>query len=341
MKQLEKASICIHFLNFLVKYANARGIRTDRILKDINFDSARLTDPDYRIPATLFLKIWQRVENDSENVNFGLHMGEDLTHFPFNHIVFSVMLNDKEVLSALKNLIRYHTLMTDLVDPGLFLDETTVVFSLEDIDHTVLNRHYTEFTFSMILSFLRHLSLENLNPCKVSFTHKEPENKEAHARFFKSKLVFGATGNEMVFERNLLEKKVNLSNPDLLPLLELNAESKLEKLNETRSWSEKVSIAIHRKMASGPLSIDQIADDLVVSRRTLQNRLKEEGVTFRSIYENKRKEKAMALLKNRGIAIIDAAFLLGFSEQSAFNHAFKKWTKMSPGEYMNCVRKRD
>ncbi|MBC2713844.1 MAG: helix-turn-helix domain-containing protein [Desulfobacteraceae bacterium] len=46
-----------------------------------------------------------------------------------------------------------------------------------------------------------------------------------------------------------------------------------------------------------------------------------------------RKETALAYLKDPEISICDIALLLGFSEQSAFNHAFKRWTGTTPGKY--------
>lgn len=47
----------------------------------------------------------------------------------------------------------------------------------------------------------------------------------------------------------------------------------------------------------------------------------------------KRKELAMDYLKNSDMMLFEVAFLLGFSDQSAFNHAFRRWTGSSPMKY--------
>jgi len=68
-------------------------------------------------------------------------------------------------------------------------------------------------------------------------------------------------------------------------------------------------------------------------------KLQKEETTFKQILVQLRKETAMAYLKDPDISICDIALLLGFSEQSAFNHAFKRWTGISPGKYKQSVAK--
>jgi AraC-like DNA-binding protein len=65
----------------------------------------------------------------------------------------------------------------------------------------------------------------------------------------------------------------------------------------------------------------------------LQTKLKEEGTSYRQILDQVRKELALDYLERPEMTMFDIAFLLGFSEQSAFNHAFKRRTGSSPKEY--------
>ena len=334
MKKIKQGSVCIHFLDFLLRYAREQGLETKSVISSVNLDPDIFEDPDSRVPAAAFIQVWSHIAGACRDQNFGLHLGSNLTHFPFSHIVFSVMLNEKGLLSALKSMIRYHNLMSDFIQPHLFVNDENVVFSFEKQGNGFPeSRQYFEFIFAMILSFLRYLSSQKIDPDVLRFSHEKPADSSQQIQFFKSELIFGAKMNEMVFQKSLFDVKINLANPDLLPILELNAELKLNKFNDNDPWSQKVETIINLAMNSGPLTIDSIAKTLAVSKRTLQNRLKEEGHTFRGIYETKRKKKAIALLKNLDISMVEIAFLLGFSEQSAFNHAFKKWTGQPPGWY--------
>jgi AraC-like DNA-binding protein len=65
----------------------------------------------------------------------------------------------------------------------------------------------------------------------------------------------------------------------------------------------------------------------------LQNKLREEGTTYRTVLDELRQETALHYLERQDVPIVDVAFLLGFSEQSAFNHAFRRWTGTSPQQY--------
>lgn len=72
-----------------------------------------------------------------------------------------------------------------------------------------------------------------------------------------------------------------------------------------------------------------------MSSRTLNRRLAENGITFRELVKQTQEKIAIELLKNTSNTISEIAFQTGFSEQSAFSRAFKRWTGKSPLEYRN------
>jgi AraC-like DNA-binding protein len=72
------------------------------------------------------------------------------------------------------------------------------------------------------------------------------------------------------------------------------------------------------------------APRLHMSPRTLHRRLEEEGTSFRQVLTEVRRELAARHLSERRLAIGEIAFLLGFSEPSAFHRAFKRWTGHGP-----------
>jgi AraC-like DNA-binding protein len=86
-------------------------------------------------------------------------------------------------------------------------------------------------------------------------------------------------------------------------------------------------------LPSGIPSVIQMADHLRMSARTLKRRLSEKGLTFREYVQQIQKEVCLELLKNSSQSMAEIAFQTGFSEQSAFNRAFKRWTNQSPMDY--------
>ena len=86
-------------------------------------------------------------------------------------------------------------------------------------------------------------------------------------------------------------------------------------------------------LPSGIPSIASIGEHIGMSNRTLTRRLAESGVTYRDLIQRTQEQVAKDLLKNSNRSNAEIAFETGFSEQSAFNRAFKRWTNQSPVEY--------
>ncbi|MGB2288024.1 MAG: helix-turn-helix domain-containing protein [Porticoccaceae bacterium] len=88
-------------------------------------------------------------------------------------------------------------------------------------------------------------------------------------------------------------------------------------------------------LPNGTPSESHIAKKLNISERTLQRKLKEESCSFRELLATTRQSLACHHLENLDIPVNEISFLLGYSEETNFARAFKRWTGMSPSEYRN------
>jgi AraC-like DNA-binding protein len=86
-------------------------------------------------------------------------------------------------------------------------------------------------------------------------------------------------------------------------------------------------------LVKGEGGIEHVAKATGTSVRTLQRRLKDGGVNYSDLQNDVRKTLALNLLENETLALAEIAFSLGYSEVSAFNHAFRRWVGQSPGHY--------
>ena len=80
-------------------------------------------------------------------------------------------------------------------------------------------------------------------------------------------------------------------------------------------------------------SIEALAHNLAISIRHLQRELQAKGTSYQQLLDATRKELALRYLKKPNVTVHDVAFLLGFSEPSAFHRAFKRWTGQTPRTY--------
>jgi AraC-like DNA-binding protein len=91
--------------------------------------------------------------------------------------------------------------------------------------------------------------------------------------------------------------------------------------------------AISDAMREGSPSLIRVAGKLAMSPRTVERRLSAHGAVFRALVDDTRRRLALDYLKRRRHTLTEIAFLLGYSEVSAFNRAFKRWTGSTPSRY--------
>ncbi|TAE56326.1 MAG: AraC family transcriptional regulator [Bacteroidetes bacterium] len=119
----------------------------------------------------------------------------------------------------------------------------------------------------------------------------------------------------------------------LLQLYDKHARTLLRSQTTTENYCTRVRRILLEQMREEAPGIEQVAERLHLSVRSLQMRLKEEGTTYQQILNSVRKQMAMACLREPRVRKGEIAQLLGFSEISVFSRTFKKWTGQSPSEY--------
>ena len=168
---------------------------------------------------------------------------------------------------------------------------------------------------------------------EVHFVHAAPPDITTHKRIFKCPILFGQNENGIIFNTKYLEYPIIASNLELLELLEDHAKTLQNKIYHTNTFTSHVKNAIIELLPLGKTDIDSVAKKLAMSKRNLQYKLKNEAISYQELLDQMRNNQAKYFLKQIELSIVEVAFLVGYSEQSTFNRAFKKWTGMTPGEY--------
>ncbi len=167
----------------------------------------------------------------------------------------------------------------------------------------------------------------------MRFSHKKPEYVEVYKQHFRCPLKFNQKEDAIVLDRKLAEKSIPGSYPYMKNILMEYAEGLLAKLEAGKQFQDDVKRIIADLLPKGFVDIEQISEKLNMSRWTLTRQLKKEGTTFKELLSELRKEFAMNYLENKKLSATEIAFLLGYSEASAFQRAFKSWTGKNPNEY--------
>lgn len=329
----KKLAATADYLKLTMSYADYLGIDSIEVFRKAGLDSRLMEDPDACISAHVFNTIWNTMEGISTDRNLGLHIGELVSNFP-GHILFLLMLNAPTIRDAIEKFCQYFNLMTDFLAPAFSVDKDTAVISAQfHVGDIPVTRHTNESILSAFASILHRISESRIRFDGIYFSHAEPDDTTEHKRIFQAPLHFNQEKNRLVFSDSYLDLPILLSNEETLKTLEHLAERLQKKIYTAGPWSEKVIRQIMIMLQGDKPDITGVAGKLAVSPRSLQNYLKNEGVTYQKLLEDVRREQAVHLLENESASITEISFLLGYSEQSIFSKAFKRWTGKSPSRY--------
>jgi AraC-like DNA-binding protein len=151
---------------------------------------------------------------------------------------------------------------------------------------------------------------------------------------------FDQPRTELKFPRTVLAWRIPMADAQVLAQLEYLAQSATRSSYQVESWADRVACRIDQHLQQHrPPTLKAVAEALAISPRQLQNHLCHESVTFQALLDRQRQEAALRYLRENTLTLCDIACLLGFSGQSAFNHAFKRWTGVTPTEYRHALRR--
>lgn len=195
-----------------------------------------------------------------------------------------------------------------------------------------------EQTIVAITQISREVSSLPFSPLAVYFKHPSPGDLSAHERFFGCPVLYDADRDAMEISEEQLQTPNKLGDPGLSQFFDAHLEQQLAELSDANGLEQRVRIQISQALSDGAPSVASIAERLGMSGRTLQRRLSEQNCAFQDLVDRARKDLAQKLLSQSDYAVAEVAFLTGFSEQSAFTRAFKRWSGDTPAQYRKEAR---
>jgi AraC-like DNA-binding protein len=214
--------------------------------------------------------------------------------------------------------------------------------------HVDSNREYTSIIINclytdnplpdslaaMELVFIVHLfrlaTREQIRPLLVSGAASMLKDKQ-YTEYFGIKPQYG-TGNELRFSSRDMLRPFLSENKKMWKFFEPELNKRLSDIGSGASFSEKVRSCLFELLPGGLCSVEDVADKLAVSKRTLQRYLSEENTSFQKELNTTREKLAKHYLKNQELSGSQISFLLGFNDPNSFVRAFHSWTGETPGK---------
>lgn len=183
------------------------------------------------------------------------------------------------------------------------------------------------------VSLARQVSPRPFAPLEVYFRHGAPGTVAHHEAYFGCPVHFGAEMDAMLLSPDALAAPNVLGDEGITRFLVSHLDEELARIDDTPALQAQTKGEIARALSEGLPKMADIARRMGLSARSFHRRLAEQGLSFQTLTEETRREIATAMLQDERYALSEIAFLTGYSEQSAFNRAFKRWTGVTPAAY--------
>ncbi|MEM7043840.1 MAG: AraC family transcriptional regulator ligand-binding domain-containing protein [Pseudomonadota bacterium] len=190
-----------------------------------------------------------------------------------------------------------------------------------------------EQTVVAITEISREVSQRSFSPDAVYFKHPSPGDISAHEAYFGCPVHYGSDRDALEVSEELLSATNRLGDASISEFFDAHLDKELAALADDQGLDRRVRIQIAQALSEGVPTVADVADRLGLSGRTLQRRLSERGHAFQDLVDEARRDLAERLLRRTDYALAEVAFLTGFSEQSTFTRAFKRWSGRTPATY--------
>jgi len=188
-----------------------------------------------------------------------------------------------------------------------------------------------ELSLANGIRILRMLGGEESHPDRVVFKHARQGPPEAYWAAFGAPVLFEQSWCGLEVDLALASRPLSGADPATREIATRYLDAQFGPQHD--STATRVAELVRRLLATGHADAVTVADQLRLHPRTLQRRLAREGVTFAALLDRERQAQAARLLTQPDLQLGQVAALLGYSEQSAFNRAFRRWYGVAPGRY--------
>lgn len=314
------------------------GVRASAVLRRAGLSQGFVEQPRVLLDTEEFFALWSAVGEVSRNPAVGLQLGTETKTERF-HPIGLAALSSENFGAAIGQMARYKQLTCpEEIFQEMDEDEWSIQFRwllAEGIEPPAL----VECCFAWVLSIGRHGTGTRLSPLRVEFIQPRPHVKTIE-RHFGCPVVCGASRNAIIFRASDAQRRFVTRNAELLGMLAPQFERELKQENSDENFVEGVRVAVQQKLTGRRPSIDDVAEALHVSSRTLQRRLQDAGSSFQRVLEEARHHLARHYLNNSALELNEAAYLLGYEDGNSFVRAFRTWEGVPPAQWREQQRAR-
>ena len=238
------------------------------------------------------------------------------------------------LMASCQRIEHYARVWTGVVTYDLQETAQGILFILKrDGERRLGLRLSNEATLASAVSLARQVCPVPFSPIEVLVQHPAPRSTAFHEAWFGCPVLFQADQDAVHISRDALDRANILGDEGISRYLMLHLDAELADVEAPPNIVRKAKDAIAQALNEGSPNMAVIAKGLGLSARSFHRRLSDHGLSFQTLTEETRRELAEGLLRDPAHSLAEIAYLTGFSEQSSFSRAFKRWLGTTPAAY--------
>ncbi len=318
----------------IAKALDSYGQDTRELFRRAGLDYERLRQPLARYSYSSIQRLWKISVEATGDACFGLRVSSFWHPTTFHALGYS-WLASNNLEEGFERVVRYSSIANTAAKGALRIEKTADAFCFTVDQNYVFPPPIPaalDAGMSAILVMCRAAYGSKFRPLRVSMRHDDPGCPDQFAELFKAPVEFGQERYAMYIDPAVVAEPLATANPELVRVNDKVVTDYLARLDRGDVIMRVRSKLIER-LPSGHVDEGDIAASINLSRRSLQRRLKEQGVSFSELLDSSRRELGLQYVRDSQHSLNEIAYLLGFAEPGNFTRAFKRWYGKPPSQY--------
>jgi AraC-like DNA-binding protein len=317
----------------LLEHLEKEGFDPEALLDRVGIPRSALADTRTRFPKRRFQALWQAASEATGDPAIALRVSTTVRANALGIIGYLASASEsrRNAFELIKGLT---PLLWEDVECDLESGGEVAFIRCRTGSHPEESRFTTEYAIGLTVTMSRVLGGGRSDPLEARFSYAAPGYADDYERILRLPVRFDAGEDGVLFPISMMDSSNPSADAALRQLLERYAARQLAEIPTNARFPQRVRACVLSMLPLGSLTADAVAARFSMSSRTLRRRLQQEATSYQEILDDVRDELARHYLTQEKRGIDEVAFLLGFSDPSAFSKAFRRWTGQTPADFV-------
>jgi len=323
------------YLHRLLEVVEAAGYDTRPFITCLKLNRGQIADPKVRISFAEYIVVLKNILQGTRIEALALRVGLN-TRLVDHGILGYAYISSDNLRVGMKIFSKYQKILGPLVNVRLYQEGDEGVYVCERAHMNIDGRLY-RFAVEDWLGetpHIRSLFDQHFVFNSVRLSYSKPAYSNRYRDIFRCEIHYDQDRNEVRFPARFLDAPFSLAEPSVTELCIQQCEDLLRQMDDRPDIVSDVRRVILGRPGKIP-KLQEVANELFVSSRTLRRRLYQAGTSFREVVADVRMKLAVQYLKDTFLPTAEIAYLLGYSDVTAFYRSFRKAYSETPTTYRN------